>query len=354
MSLCNTVYNKLMELDNGGKIQAEYVWIGGSGQDLRSKCMTLDKKPESVADLRDWNFDGSSTGQAPGDDSEVILQAKAIYRDPFRGGDNILVMCDCYKPDGTPIDGNTRVNCEEIMNKVKDQDPWFGIEQEYTLFELDGVTPHGWPVGGFPGPQGPYYCSAGAENSFGRQVMDAHYRACLYAGITMSGTNGEVMPGQWEYQVGPCKGIEEGDMLWMTRYIMQRVCEMFQLRVSFDPKPIPGDWNGAGCHTNYSNVATRAKGTGYAAIVEQIEKMGKKHEEHIRVYGEGNERRLTGAHETAPITAFSYGVANRGASIRIPRFAERDQCGYFEDRRPASNIDPYVVTAKIVQTTLLD
>lgn len=353
MSLNPTVYNEFMTLDCSGKCQATYVWLGGDAWDIRSKCRTLDSKEMDPSKLPEWNFDGSSCGQAPGDDSEVILRPQAVYRDPFNGGDAILVMCDCYKPDGTPIVQNTRVACAAAMDAAKDEEPWFGCEQEYTLFELDGVTPLGWPKNGFPGPQGPYYCGAGAENSFGRQVMDAHYKCCLYAGITISGTNGEVMPGQWEYQVGPCPGISEGDELWMSRYLMMRVCEALQVRVSFDPKPIEGDWNGAGTHTNFSTKATRAPG-GYKAIVEQCEKLGAKHAEHVAAYGEGNERRLTGKHETCDIDTFKYGVANRGASIRIPRDAEKNQCGYYEDRRPASNMDPYIVCGKIVQTTLLD
>ena len=353
--LAHDVYAHYMNIPQTNKVQAEYVWIGGSGQDLRCKTKTLDAPVKSLSDLPIWNYDGSSTGQAPGKDSEVYLKPVAFYPDPFRLGHNILVMCEACLPDGqlTPIPSNTRHAAAAVMEKAKDSVPWFGIEQEYTLFESDGRTPLGWPKHGYPAPQGPYYCSVGAENAFGRRIVEAHYRACLFAGIQISGVNAEVMPGQWEYQVGPCEGITSGDQMWISRYIMQRVCEDFGVRVSYDPKPISGDWNGAGCHTNYSTLAMRNEG-GYAEIIKAVEKLEKKHEEHIAVYGVGNERRLTGAHETAPITKFSYGVANRGASIRIPRQSKLENKGYMEDRRPASNMDPYVVTAKIVQTTVLD
>jgi len=338
------------------KVQAEYIWIGGSGQDLRSKTRTIDlEKITSLSELPIWNYDGSSTGQAPGKDSEVYLKPVAFYPDPFRRGNNVLVVCEACLPDGklTPIPTNSRREAEIVFDKVASAQPWFGIEQEYTLFEYDGVTPLGWPKNGYPGPQGPYYCSVGAENAYGRRIVESHYRACLYAGINISGVNAEVMPGQWEYQVGPCEGISSGDQVWLARYIMYRVTEEFGVRVSFDPKPKSGDWNGAGCHTNYSTAAMRSEG-GYQEIIKAVEKLGKKHIDHIQVYGKGNERRLTGAHETAPIDQFSYGVANRGASIRIPRQAALEGKGYFEDRRPASNMDPYVVTSKLVQTTILE
>ncbi|GLE03478.1 hypothetical protein PINS_up012380 [Pythium insidiosum] len=352
--LDRAVYDRYMAIPQpDDAILAEYVWIGGSGEDLRCKTRTLTKVPTSVSELPIWNFDGSSTGQAPGEDSEVLLRPAAIFKDPFRGGKNILVLCDCLKPDMTPIANNTRVDCARVMAAAASHKPWFGIEQEYTLFEADKTTPYGWPKGGYPGPQGPYYCGAGAHSAFGRLIVDAHYRACLYAGVKVSGINAEVMPGQWEYQVGPCEGMEAGDHLWISRYILLRVCEDFGVNVSWDPKPIPGDWNGAGCHTNYSTQAMREDG-GMAVIIEAIEKMKLKHKVHIAAYGQGNERRLTGRHETASIDTFSYGVANRGASIRIPRSAEADGKGYFEDRRPASNMDPYVVTARIVKTTILD
>ncbi|CAG9464771.1 unnamed protein product [Pedinophyceae sp. YPF-701] len=350
--------------DQGDKIIAEYVWIDGTGMGLRSKSRTLDKSKAKgpASELPVWNYDGSSTGQAPGDDSEVYLKPQAIYKDPFRGGDNILVMCDTYEPpkivDGKeqpmkPIPTNTRAPCEEVMKQAMHQEPWFGIEQEYTLLHPNTQWPLGWPTNGYPGPQGPYYCAAGAGRSIARDVADMHYKACLHAGIKISGVNGEVMPAQWEYQVGPCIGMEMGDMLQMSRYIMHRICEAYNVICTFDPKPVPGDWNGAGGHTNYSNNDTRAPGTGYDAIIAQCEKLKKNHAAHIAAYGEGNERRLTGLHETSSIHDFSYGVANRGCSIRIPRAVPVDKCGYYEDRRPASNLDPYVVTKMIVATTLL-
>lgn len=350
------VYNKFMSLPQPqNKILAEYVWVGGGGE-LRSKTKTIDAtEVKSLDELPIWNFDGSSTGQAPGKDSEVYIRPVKMVPDPFRpGGNNILVLSETSLPDEklTPIPTNTRRKAAAIFEKVKDEHWWFGIEQEYTMFNADGRTPLGWPVGGYPGPQGPYYCSAGAENAFGRRIVESHYRACLYAGIQIAGVNAEVMPGQWEYQVGPCEGIDAGDQLLLSRYIMQRVAEQFGVIVSFHPKPIKGDWNGAGCHTNTSTKKMREDG-GYEEIKKAMEKLKLRHAEHIAVYGADNDQRLTGAHETAHISQFSYGVANRGASIRIPRTTHAAGKGYFEDRRPASNMDPYTVTSMIAETISL-
>lgn len=350
----DAITQKYLSLDQRGKIQAEYVWIGGSGQDVRSKTRTLAKKPSKPSDLPEWNYDGSSTGQAPGHDSEVILRPQAIFHDPFRGGDNILVMCDTYDKSGNPIPTNTRAPAALAFNRkeVVDAETWFGIEQEYTIYSIEN-WPLGWPKGGYPGPQGPYYCGAGADKAFGRYLVEAHYRACLNAGVMIAGVNGEVMPGQWEYQVGPCVGIDIGDHMWISRYIMHRLAEEFGIIASFHPKPMQGDWNGAGCHTNYSTKAMRAEG-GIKYINEAVEKLSHKHAEHIAVYGAHNELRLTGKHETAPITQFRAGVADRGASIRIPSQCAKEGKGYFEDRRPASNIDPYTVAARLVLTTILN
>lgn len=355
--LSENVFEHYMTLPQPkGRILAEYIWIGGTGRALRGKTKTLDV--DEVKDIRQlpiWNFDGSSTGQAPGKDSEVYLKPVDFFPDPFRRGNHILVLCECVLPDGrmTPIPSNTRCRATKVFEQAQDAEPWFAIEQEYTLFHEDRATPFGWPKNGYPRPQGPFYCSIGTENAFGRRVSEAHYRACLHAGLKISGCNAEVMPGQWEYLIGPCVGVQAADHVWMSRYIMQRVCEDFGICISFDPKPIPGDWKGAGCHTKFSTRQMREEG-GFKAIITAIEKLGKKHHEHIAVYGTGNERRLTGAHETAPISKFSYGVAHRGASVRIPRATKVAKKGYLEDRRPASNMDPYVVTAKLVQTTVLD
>jgi len=341
-----------LKLDQGDKIQAEYVWIDGDGG-LRCKTTTVAKTVTSIDDLRVWDFDGSSTNQAPGNDSDVYLRPAAIFKDPFRGGKNILVLAETYNNDGTPNRTNFRHHAKKVMDLAKDSKPWFGLEQEYTLFGIDD-RPLAWPVGGFPGPQGPYYCGVGTGKVVARDLIEAHYRACLYAGINISGINAEVMPSQWEFQVGPCEGIEMGDHLWMARYLLVRIAEMWSVKVSFHPKPLQqGDWNGAGCHSNYSTLAMREPG-GIKHIEEAIQKLSLRHQEHIAVYGEDNELRLTGKHETASITQFSSGVANRGASIRIPRHVAAQGFGYLEDRRPASNVDPYRVTAAIVETTVLN
>jgi len=350
---------EFMELDQGGKVQAEYVWIDsefsdGRSFDLCSKGMTLDSLPRDVGELPIWTYSGA-------DDTDIHIIARRMYRDPFRRGDNLLVLVDSYEQPtagsgqkhGPATSFNTRAACEAVMARAHaaGEDPWFGIEQEYYLLDAASHWPLGWPRGSYPGRHDSYYCATGTGKAVGRDIVECHYRACLYAGVKICGINSEVAPGQWEFQVGPCSGTAAADDLWMARYIMQRVCEMYHVCVTYDPKPIPG-WAGIGCHTNYSTRSTRDQTGGVQAMKIQIERLRARHKEHMTVYGRGNERRLTGQDDTMAMDQFEYG-SDRSTSIRIPIKVASQGYGYYEDRRPAANMDPYLVTRVLVETTLL-
>jgi glutamine synthetase len=274
-----------------------------------------------------------------------VLKPVFVRPDPLRGGDNKLVLCEVLLTDMKPHPSNTRAACAATAKKYASAEPWFGIEQEYTFFE--GSKPLGWPDNGFPAPQGPYYCGVGADEVFGRPIVEAHTDACLAAGLAISGTNGEVMPGQWEFQIGPVGTVEVGDHLWMARWLLYRIAEDFNVNATLDPKPVKGDWNGAGAHTNFS---TREMRRNYHACIAAAEALKENHAKHIDHYGWGIEGRLTGLHETASYKTFTYGVSDRGASVRIPWQVAREKKGYIEDRRPNANMDPYVVARLITET----
>lgn len=327
--------------------KAEYIWIDGSDPTpkLRSKTKIL----ADGAELPEWSFDGSSTNQATGDRSDCALVPAFVCPDPIRGGDDVLVLCEVYTADGKPHPTNTRAPLVKTAKKYAKWESWFGMEQEYTFFK-DG-RPYGFPVGGFPAPQGGYYCGVGSDEIFGRDIVEEHLENCLEAGLSISGINAEVMIGQWEFQVGPLGPLEVADQLWVARWLLYRTAEDFDVSATLDPKPMKGDWNGAGCHTNFSTKAMREEG-GLKVIEDACKALGKKDkvEAHVAVYGHGIQDRLTGHHETAPWNKFSYGVSDRGASIRIPLQTAKDGYGYLEDRRPNANMDPYLVARLLVDT----
>jgi len=332
------------------KIKAEYIWIDGYNptQNLRSKTKIVDGPIENISELPDWSFDGSSTLQAEGSDSDCLLKPVSFFKDPTREENDILVMCEVFNADGNVHRSNHRAKLRELSETLLKEECWFGIEQEYTFLDLDG-KPYGWPEHGFPAPQGKYYCGVGAEQVYGRDIVEEHLELCLQAGLGMSGVNAEVMPAQWEYQVGPLNPLAVSDQLWIARWLLRRVAEDWEVVVSIDPKPMKGDWNGAGAHTNFSTKSMRSKG-GIKVIEEACKKLSKKHKEHIAIYGSGNQKRLTGLHETCSIDDFRYGVSDRGASIRIPMGTAKDGFGYLEDRRPSANMDPYQVCFVLMNT----
>jgi glutamine synthetase len=323
--------------------KAEYIWIDGAEptSKLRSKTKIVESRTEPPI----WGFDGSSTNQATGHKSDLVLKPVFVCPDPVRGGDNKLVMCEVLHTDMTPHVTNKRAALTEVAEKYKKHDVWFGIEQEYTFF--DGVKPLGWPTNGFPAPQFGYYCGVGADEVFGRDIVEEHMEACLTAGLKFSGINAEVMPAQWEFQIGPASPLEASDHLWVARWLLYRIAEDHGASATLDPKPVKGDWNGAGAHTNFSTKEMRES---FDACVRAAEALGEAHALHIANYGHGIEERLTGKHETCSFKEFKYGVSDRGASVRIPWQVARDKKGYIEDRRPCANIDPYVVTRLITDT----
>jgi len=329
------------------KSKLEYIWLDGFAptQSLRSKTRIERNFSTKLEDCPMWSFDGSSTQQAEGNDSDCLIKPVAIFPDPDRSN-GYLVMTEVLNADGTPHESNARSTIDD-----DDNDFWFGFEQEYFLWDPITNLPLGFPENGFPAPQGQYYCSVGAANAFGRDCIEEHLDQCLEAEINVEGINAEVATGQWEYQVFAKGAKNAGDQVWVARYLAERNAEKYGLSINLHPKPIKGDWNGSGMHANFSNGAMRDSGD--ENIFNKIcEEFGKNIKKHINVYGADNDQRLTGLHETQSIDKFSYGVSDRGASIRIPIGTVEDGWkGRLEDRRPASNGDPYKIASVIVSTT---
>ncbi|MEO3406499.1 glutamine synthetase beta-grasp domain-containing protein [Mucilaginibacter sp. CAU 1740] len=325
----------------------EYIWLDGykPTQSLRSKTKIVKEFSGKVEDLDNWSFDGSSTEQAPGGSSDCILKPVFVVPDPQRKS-AYLVMCEVLSADGKPHESNGRATIAD-----DDNDFWFGFEQEYFLWDPATDKPLGFPAGGYPAPQGPYYCSVGAKNAYGREIVEEHLDVCLEAGLNVEGINAEVAAGQWEFQIFAKGAKEAGDQIWVARYLLERIGEKYGVSINWHCKPLGQlDWNGSGMHANFSNEILRTANSKetFTAICEAFRPAVA---ECIAVYGADNDQRLTGKHETASIHDFSYGVSDRGASIRIPLYAvDHNWSGYLEDRRPNSAADPYKVASVIIKT----
>jgi glutamine synthetase len=332
------------------KIKLEYLWLDGyfPTQNLRSKTKVEEHEDfkGTVEEIGNWSFDGSSTKQAVGGSSDCLLVPVAIYPDPERVN-GWLVMCEVMNADGTAHVSNGRATIDD-----DNDDFWFGFEQEYFIMDSATLLPLGFPIGGYPAPQGMYYCSVGGKNTHGREIVERHADLCIEAGLNFEGINQEVACGQWEFQLFAKGAKQAGDELWVARYLLDRITEDYGYYIEYHPKPLgkDQDWNGSGMHANFSNTTLRTCGdrATYEKICEAFRPVVA---EHIAVYGEFNDQRLTGLHETASIHDFSYGISDRGASIRIPLITvQKGWKGWLEDRRPASNGDPYKIAGRIIKT----
>ena len=339
------------------KIRIDYVWLDGytPTQNIRSKVriMEVDSLPTTHQQIPEWGFDGSSTQQAPGDDSDLVLKPVHMVNNPMNdekdNWESFIVLCEVMLPNGKPHPSNTRAK----LQKLKKNDILFSIEQEYVILDNRSIRPLGWPIKEnqvvFPQPQGKYYCGSGNFVQ-GRNFVEKHTGMCHKANLHIEGTNAEVMLSQWEYQLGILSATDLADELWISRYIMERLSEYFNVIVSYDPKPIAGDWNGSGCHVNFSTKYMRDNGYSEDEVKLITDQLEKDHNEYISVCGVGNERRLTGDHETCHINKFKSGIGDRGASVRIPSVAVNGDNFYMEDRRPAANCDPYNVLFSLTKS----
>ena len=331
----------------------EYVWIGGKGE-RRSKTRIINFLIRSVNDIPNWTSDGSSTGQADSNGmTEIILVPFKYFLNPLINNnnntvncDNYIVLCETFDINMVALPSNYREKALRIFNKGLNEEPWFGIEQEYIMCHITQENQNKCLTS-----DSRHYCGT-QLNSIERTIAEEHMYACLCAKIKYAGLNSEVTQSQWEYQVGPCEGIDAADQLTIANFLLERIAEKYNVRICYFPK-LFSEKNGSGCHTNFSTSRTRAE-DGIKEIRDFMGKLENKHAEHIAVYGENNDKRLTGLHETSSYTEFSYGVGTRNTSVRIPTLVEKDGCGYLEDRRPAANCDPYQVTAIIFKTCCLD
>jgi len=340
-------------------VKLEYVWLDGNKPaQLRSKSKFVEFGVQTIQDVPRWNFDGSSTNQAPGDDSECLLLPSRLYT---LNREYHIVLCEVHSTDGKAHESNRRALLRDVIEKSEYHDLWLGFEQEYfitkdsvplgfTSTPLKLMNDFGMLIG--PGPQGPFYCSVGGSKALGRQLVERHVALCEKFNITLTGVNAEVAPGQWEYQCFAKDPLKAADDLWMSRYILLRTSEEFDYDIDFSPKPAGEEYNGSGCHTNFSS--SKMRDTGYFAgrmyFTQLMQVLEERKDIHIAEYGEDNDQRLTGKHETQSIDTFSWGVADRGASIRIPNEVVANEWkGYAEDRRPAANCDPYNVIRLLIE-----
>ena len=335
----------------------EYIWLDGCNN-LRSKIRVIKSDVQlNVETLPLWNFDGSSTNQANSDgNTEVILKPIKMYEDKYKHISNskenkhFFILCETYNIDGSPHATNIRHHAKEIFDENSHEKPWFGLEQEYFIFLYEENKPH------YPAHSNAYYCGISLSN-IQRKIMNEHLNYCIECGINISGTNAEVSPCQWEFQIGPCEGIDSGDQLIMARFFLQRIAEKYNAKISYEPKPID-DINGSGCHINFSTENTRKKCNinddinGLTYINKYIQNLGKNHTKMIDVYGKNNFLRLTGKHETSSYNTFTHGIGTRNTSIRIPNETFKNKYGYLEDRRPGANIDPYNATSLLFETCI--
>lgn len=327
----------------------EYIWMGGHGE-IRSKTRVLYKYIFKISDIPEWNYDGSSTEQASQNgNTEVILKPCVFYQNSLSTNKKFgsyLVLCDTYDISGNPLPTNHRYNANKLFSSKLDEEPWFGLEQEYFfIFNHSKIN-----LNALLSNPLDHYCGK-ANNPLERKIAELHLEKCLEAGLNISGINSEVCYYQWEFQIGPSVGVSAADELIIARYLLERIAESFDVSICYYPKPNP-KINGSGCHINFSTREMRQPG-GLAIIEECMDKLETNHQKHINVYGNDNHLRLTGLHETANLNNFNYGIGTRNTSVRIPNQTVIDKYGYFEDRRPAANIDPYQATSVLFETCCL-
>ena len=350
---------------HNSKLILEYIWLDLEGNSRsKTKVMnntnnyTIVELTRTPSLLPKWNYDGSSTKQATTESSEVILNPVKVILDPFRQHNldnnvrfflHCLVLCDTYKSHNIPLKSNTRYHAVNIFDTVSNhKEPMFGLEQEFFISKRQcfGIA----FVPSIPEPQGDYYCGVGGTNVYGRELVEEMLDKLNYAGLPITGLNAEVAPSQWEFQV--CSiGIDAADSLILLRYICNRVLEKHDMFMDLAAKPVKGDWNGSGCHINYSTSLMRDM-NGIYHIDAAIAALSDTHSLHIKHYGDDNIERLTGHHETSSVDKFTSSVAGRNTSIRIPTDTHHNKCGYFEDRRPSSSLDPYKATALLHATSV--
>lgn len=333
----NTIALKPLELEIY-KANLTYVWLDKFNI-LRSKT----KRVEQVNQIPIWNFDGSSTSQMDYStmNTEVLLQPIRVYIDGFneRNNENYLVLCDTYNinKDGiiTPTVDNYRYGAINIFNETN-LNPKFGFEQEFYLIDnenhekLSSLTNIS--------NKDNNYCRTTTKYTY---IMNEFYNLCLSCKIGIVGWNAEVAPFQFEYQIFG-NGIDACDDLVMSRYVLERYMIDNNYEIKYDPK-LYENLSGSGCHINYSDVRSKEYMDKY------IKALGETHNDLMKVYGENNNKRLTGLHETSSYSVFTYGVGDRYKSVRIPNSTALGLTNYFEDRRPGANINPYMACGALVK-----